>query len=113
MPHPPEPLQFRLADRLALRPREAAAALGLSERTFRSLLPRLPHVRLGGAVLVPLDALRKWLELQLDAEESSARKDVEEIEAAFAASSSRAGYDADCSPRGRRRGKLQDSEAGR
>ncbi len=53
-----------LATRLALRPREAAAALGLSERAFRSLLPRLPHVRLGGAVLVPVDALRRWLEEQ-------------------------------------------------
>ena len=51
----------RLDERLALRPREAAAALGLSERTFRSLLPSIPHVRLEGAVLVPVDSLRRWL----------------------------------------------------
>jgi hypothetical protein len=51
-----------LSDRLALRPREAAAALGLSERAFRALLPSLPHVRAGGAVLVPVEALRRWLE---------------------------------------------------
>jgi hypothetical protein len=60
--------QLPLADRLALRPREAAAALGLSERSFRALLPRLPHLRAGGAVLVPLEALRRWLEEQSRAE---------------------------------------------
>jgi hypothetical protein len=53
-----------LADRLALRPREAAATLGLSERAFRSLLPRLPHVRAGTAVLIPVEALRRWLDEQ-------------------------------------------------
>jgi hypothetical protein len=50
-----------LRDRLALRPAEAAAVLGLSERAFRSALPRIPHVRVGTAVLVPVDALRRWL----------------------------------------------------
>jgi hypothetical protein len=64
-----------LANRLALRPLEAAAALGLSERAFRSLLPRLPHIRVGGAVLVPLEPLRRWLEEQ--ARDTSARADAE------------------------------------
>jgi excisionase family DNA binding protein len=50
-----------LADRLALRPREAAAALGIAERTLRTLLPQIPHVRMGNLVLVPVDSLRKWL----------------------------------------------------
>src|SRR5262245_44243801 len=45
-----------LSDRLALRPREAAEALGLSERKRRELLPELPHVRRGGVVL-----LHSWL----------------------------------------------------
>jgi hypothetical protein len=50
---PESPVQrLPLSDRLALRPREAAAALGISERAFRSLLPRLPHVRAGTSVLV-------------------------------------------------------------
>jgi hypothetical protein len=49
-----------LADRITLRPAEAAAALGVSERTFRSLLPRLPHFREGNVVLVPVDELRRW-----------------------------------------------------
>ena len=50
-----------LADRLALRPAEAARALGISERTLRSLLPQLPVVRTDGAVLIPVEALREWL----------------------------------------------------
>ena len=54
----------RLTDRLALRPREAAAVLGLSERAFRTLLPSMPHIRAGGAVLIPVEALRRWLDEQ-------------------------------------------------
>ena len=50
-----------LADRLALRPREAAQMLGISERLLRTVLPELPHVRVGGAVLLPVDGLREWL----------------------------------------------------
>ncbi len=58
---------LRLCDRLALRPKEAAQVLGLSERAFRALLPELPHVRAGGAVLLPVDLLRKWLREQAEA----------------------------------------------
>ena len=58
----------RLTDRLALRPREAAAVLGLSERAFRALLPSMPHIRAGGAVLIPVEALRRWLEEQTRSE---------------------------------------------
>ncbi len=46
---------IELATRLALRPREAAEALGLSERKLRELLPELPPVRRGGIVLFPVD----------------------------------------------------------
>ena len=53
---------IRLTDRLALRPKEAAAVLGLSERALRALLPSLPHIRVGGAVLIPVEALRRWLD---------------------------------------------------
>jgi len=55
---------------LALRPAEAARTLGLSERAFRALLPSLPHVRAGGAVLIPVDALRAWLAQQAKAREN-------------------------------------------
>jgi excisionase family DNA binding protein len=67
--------ELNLADRLALRPKEAAMALGVSERTLRTLLPRLPHVRVGGVVLVPLEGLRRWLEAEARA--GSARADAE------------------------------------
>jgi len=48
---------------LALRPREAAKALGISERTLWTLTRagEIPHVRLGRAVLYSIDALRAWL----------------------------------------------------
>lgn len=50
-----------LRTRLALRPAEAARALGVSERTLRTMLPRLPHVREGAVILIPVGALRDWL----------------------------------------------------
>ena len=34
---------------------EAAEALGIDERTLRQILPVLPHVRVGGVVLLPVD----------------------------------------------------------
>lgn len=60
---PPVPLT-ELVPRLSLRPKEAAAALGISERRLRQLLPELPHVRRRGVLLFPVDALRAWLEKQ-------------------------------------------------
>ena len=71
--------QLRLADRLALRPREAAEALGIGERTLRQILPELPHVRVGGAVLLPVDALRAWLSDQAKTEQGRVEKVTEEI----------------------------------
>lgn len=51
-------------DRLSLRPREAAKAIGISERSLWTLTKanEVPHTRLGKSVLYPVDALRKWLE---------------------------------------------------
>lgn len=49
---------------LALRPKEAAQAVGLGERTLWSLLaPRgpIPTIKVGAAVLVPVEGLRAWL----------------------------------------------------
>jgi hypothetical protein len=51
--------------RLALRPREAAASLGLCERTLRDLADA-PRIKLGGAVLYPVAALERWLADRLD-----------------------------------------------
>lgn len=48
---------------LALRPREAARALGIGERLLWSLTNRgeIPHLKLGRATLYPVEDLRRWL----------------------------------------------------
>lgn len=50
--------------RLALRPRDAARALGIGTRLLWSLTNQglIPHLRLGRAVVYPVDQLRVWLE---------------------------------------------------
>lgn len=86
--HPREPrAPLDLAGRLSLRPAEAARALGVSERTLRTLLPRLPHARLEGCVLLPVDALRRWLDEQTKAREARAEHDATEIREAMRARS--------------------------
>jgi hypothetical protein len=60
-----------LSTRLALRPNEAAMALGISERTLRGLLPELPHVRCGGVVMIPVKPLEDWLKDRSKAEQSA------------------------------------------
>lgn len=49
--------------RLALSPKEAAIALGVSERLLWSLTAagEVPHTRLGRRVLYPHDLLKRWL----------------------------------------------------
>jgi excisionase family DNA binding protein len=51
---------------LAMRRREAAAALGISERLLWEWTDRgvVPCVRLGKAILYPVDSLRDWLKKQ-------------------------------------------------
>ena len=71
--------RIRLADRLALRPKEAALAMGLSERTLRQILPELPHVRVGGVVLLPVEGLQTWLREQSRAERGRVDESVKEI----------------------------------
>ena len=58
-----------LADRLALRPAEAARALGISERKLRQILPQVPHLQAGVAILIPVDSLKEWLQEQAHADE--------------------------------------------
>ena len=65
--------------RLALRPKEAAEALGISERTLRQILPDLPHVRIGGAVLLPVAQLEAWLRERAGAEGKRAAGIADEI----------------------------------
>jgi excisionase family DNA binding protein len=51
---------------LALRPREAAKALGVSERSLWEWTHRgdVPHVRIGRTIMYPVDSLREWLNRQ-------------------------------------------------
>ena len=70
---------MRLADRLALRPAEAAQALGIGERTLRQILPELPHIRVGGVILLPVEGLQAWLRGRAEAEQGRAEKVAEEI----------------------------------
>jgi hypothetical protein len=50
-------------DVLALRLRDAAIALQVSERTLWGWTKEgiAPHVRIGGILLFPVDVLRDWL----------------------------------------------------
>lgn len=51
--------------RLGLRPKEAAAALGISARKLWEITADrtsgIPHIRLGKVVVYPVDGLREWL----------------------------------------------------
>lgn len=57
------PTEDLLTKSLALRPREAAMALGVSERSLWEWTHRgdVPYVRIGRTILYPVDALRDWL----------------------------------------------------
>ena len=53
-------------EKLSMRSRETAQALGISERTLWSLCQRneIPHVKTGRVVLFPIASLKQWLEEQ-------------------------------------------------
>ena len=70
---------IHLSTRLALRPAEVAKALGVSERTVRQILPELPHLRIGTAVVVPVDSLRTWLQERARVEPQRVDSAVDEI----------------------------------
>ena len=63
-PTPPSWLPPALHGRLALRPQEAADALGIHRDTLETEIQsgRLPSKKLGHARLIPLDALIAWLQ---------------------------------------------------
>jgi excisionase family DNA binding protein len=52
--------------RIALRPRDAAKALGISERLLWDWTHHgdIPHVRMGRTILYPVDAVQTWLRNQ-------------------------------------------------
>ena len=56
------------SSRLALRPKEAATALGVSERTLRIWMrdEELPFARVRGVVLIPRNDLEQWVADRVD-----------------------------------------------
>ena len=44
------------------------------ERHIRQMLPEIPHARLGGSVVVPIDLLRQWLRDQANSEPRKANR---------------------------------------
>ncbi len=69
----------RLSERLALSIPEAARAMGVSERLMRTLLPDIPHCRLGNRVVIPVAPLDEWLRQQAGKEQTVVGKAVDEI----------------------------------
>lgn len=63
-----------LSARLTLRPKEAAEALGVDERTLRRWQrdEGLPYARVGRAVLFPVAELRAWLGERVTREKTAA-----------------------------------------
>lgn len=66
---PPREVPF-----LALRPRQAAEALGISEATLTRLTRdrRVPVIKLDRATLYPLRELSEWLSAQVETEGGAA-----------------------------------------
>ena len=65
--------------RLALTVAEAATAVGVSERHLRTMLPEIPHLRLGGRVLIPVDVFRDWLRERAQSEANTVDRAVEDV----------------------------------
>jgi len=58
-----KPPELITTDRLAVRPVEAAKALGIGQRKLWELTKAgvIPHIKLGTCTLYPVDELRAWL----------------------------------------------------
>jgi excisionase family DNA binding protein len=54
---------------MALRPKDAARALAISERLLWEWTRNegLPHVRIGSVVLYPVDCVKRWLDERANA----------------------------------------------
>ena len=74
---------LQLANRIALTVAEAAEAVGVSERHLCSLLPEVPHTRMGNRIIIPVDLLRDWLRERSQAEKARADQVADEIMGAF------------------------------
>ena len=69
----------QLGTRLALSISEAADAISVSERHFRSMLSEIPHTHVGGRVVIPVKEFEAWLGERAKAERVQADRIVEGI----------------------------------
>jgi excisionase family DNA binding protein len=62
-------------ERIALRPVEAAEAIGIGRSKVYELIQRgeLPSVRIGGSVRVPVSALNEWIKTRLRGDAGDSR----------------------------------------
>ena len=72
-----QPIDLRT--RFALRAKEAAAALGISERALREVAPGIPRVWLGSLLLYPVKPLEEWLARRAKADQNATDKAVDDI----------------------------------
>lgn len=65
-----EPLNRPSSEKLALRSREAAKAIGISPRLLATLVAekRVPHIRINSVLLFPIRELQDWLTSQIGKE---------------------------------------------
>jgi hypothetical protein len=71
--------RLSLRDRFALTVAEAAAAIGVSPRFFRDILPDVPHLHLGKRVLIPTKPFEEWLRKRAQEEQSSIDATVDAV----------------------------------
>ena len=71
--------QIDLDTRLALGVKEAAAALGVSEKAVREMRSELPAVSFGRRVLYPVRELREWLSRRVEEEQSAIDRVTKEV----------------------------------
>ena len=57
-----------LSGRIALRPNEAAMALGISDRTLRQWMKEegLPHFQVGRSIFIPIPELERWMAKRME-----------------------------------------------
>ena len=62
---------LKLGDRIALRPKEVAKALGISDRTLRKWMrdEGLPSFRVGDSVFIPSADLQHWMQERISSEQ--------------------------------------------
>lgn len=64
-----------MAERMLYRPAEAADAIGVSRARAYELIAAgvIPSIKIGSSIRVPVEALRAWIDRQLESREAATR----------------------------------------